>query len=179
MNQNDISKASSQLSQAIRYFAPMIDALNGADEVLAILTNAVLHKERLLREIAEFQANAESLKTQAEDSKKAITQHDAAAVEAKAVADKAIVDAQNSANEQVTSILASVAEKTQGAIEAFALKASEIADATAKMEQEYSASVAGWQAKEQELTASVATLEAKLDKLKEQAKKFAASFAAE
>ena len=47
------------------------------------------------------------------------------------------------------------------------------------MQGEYSAAVADWQAKEQELTGSVAMLETKLDKLKEQAKKFAASFAAE
>jgi chromosome segregation ATPase len=179
MNQNEINKASSQLSQAIRYFAPMIDALNGADEVLAILTNAVLHKERLLREIAESQKNADELKAQAEDSKKAITQHDAAAVEAKAAAEKAIADAQASAQTQIESILASVAEQTQKATDAFSAKQAEIAEATAKMEQEYSASVAGWQAKEKDLTASVATLEAKLDKLKEQAKKFAASLAVE
>lgn len=179
MNKQDIDKASSQLAQAIRYFSPMIDALNGADDVLSILANAVQHKEALLREVADIQANTDALKAQAEDSKKAISTHDAAALEAKIAADKVIVDAQVHANEQVSIILASIAEKTQEAIDAFALKQLEMSEATSKMQGEYSAAVADWQAKEQELTDSVAMLETKLDKLKEQAKKFAASFTSE
>jgi hypothetical protein len=179
MDKNDINTANSNLNQAINFFSPMVVALNGAEQVFSVLANAVKHKELLTREVDALKKTADDLKAQAEASALAITANDAAAVEAKAVAAQAIADAQQQAATQVKEILDSVATDTKAAKAAFAALQAEIATKIEAAQKTYADEVAAMAVSKQELEASISALETKLDKLKEQAKKFAASLTAE
>lgn len=175
----DIDTANLNLNQAINFFAPMVVALNGAEQVFAALANSARYKEVLTREVAALKKTAEDLKAQAESSALAITANDAAAVEAKAVALQAIADAQQQAATQVKEILASVATDTKAAKAAFATLQAEIAAQTAAAQKAYADEAAVMSVAKQDLEATIKALEVKLDKLKEQAKKFAASLTIE
>jgi len=179
MNKSDIDTANSNLNQAINFFSPMVLALNGAEQVFSVLANAVRHKDVLMREVDGLKKAAEDLKAQAEASALAITANDAAAVEAKAVAAQAIADAQQQAATQVKEILDSVATDTKAAKSAFATLQAEIATKIEAAQKTYADEAAAMGVSKKELEASIGALEAKLDKLKEQAKKFAASLTAE
>lgn len=179
MDINEVNKAAATLAQTVKVLSPIVVALNGADEVFSILKNATRHQELILRENDNLRKTTEDLKAQAEASALAITANDAAAVEAKAAALQAIADAQQQAQTQVKDILASVATSTQSAQAAFAALQADIASKTEAMQKAYTDEYASLSATKQALETEVKTLETKLDNLKEQAKKFAASFAAE
>jgi hypothetical protein len=175
----DVDTANLNLNQAINFFSPMVVALNGAEQVFAALANSARYKEVLTREVADLKKTADDLKAQAEASALAITANDAAAVEAKAVALKAIADAQQEAATQVKEIKASVATDTKAAKAAFAALQADIAAKTEAIQKAYGDEGSALAVSKQELEASVKALELKLDTLKEQAKKFAASFTIE
>lgn len=175
----DVDTANLNLNQAINFFAPMVVALNGAEQVFAALANSARYKEVLTREVAALKKTADDLKAQAESSELTITANDAAAVEAKTVALKAIADAQQQAVTQVKEILASVATDTKAAKDAFVTLQSEIATKTSAAQKVYADEIAAMSVSKQSLEATISALEVKLDKLKEQAKKFAASLTIE
>jgi chromosome segregation ATPase len=179
MDKNDINNATSNLNQAINFFSPMVVALNGAEQVFSVLANAVKHKELLVREVDALKKSADDLKAQEEASALAITANDAAAVAAKAAALQEIADAQQQAQTQVKEILESVATSTKAAKEAFSTLQADIAAQTEAAQKAYADEIAAMSVSKQEMETTIKTLETKLDKLKEQAKKFAASLTIE
>lgn len=179
MNKQDIDKAAASLTQAINFFSPMVVALNGADEVFSSLANATNHKAVLTKEVEKLKKTVEDLKAQAEAGAAAVTANDAAVIEAKAAAEQSIADARQQAQTQVTDILNTVTANTNSANAAFAKLQSDIATQTENMQKAYADEMAALGISKQELEASIKVLETKLDKLKEQAKKFAASFVVE
>jgi len=179
MESSEFSVANAQLKQALKFFTPIAKALEDANGVFSVLSNATDHQDKLLRNLAALQKTADDLKAQAEASALAITANDAAAVEAKAVAAQAIVDAQQQADTQVKEILASVATDTKAAKAAFAALQADIAAKTVAIQTAYGDEGSALAVSKQALEAEVKALETKLDKLKEQAKKFAASLTAE
>jgi regulator of replication initiation timing len=179
MNKQEIDKASSQLSQAIRYFAPMIDALNHASDVFDALSNAIPHQNALNQNIDELKTQIDSLITDLEDKKSLVLQQDVLVTQAKEEASKKIADVTSDADTQVKDILASIATRTQLASNNFSVKQQEIADTLSAAQKNSSSAIAALQAQEQSLKDSIAVLETKLDALKKQAQKFAAVFTAE
>ena len=179
MNKQDIDKASSQLNQAIRYFAPMIDALNHASDVFDALANAIPHQTALNQNINDLKTQIDELTTELADKKSIVLQQDDLVSKAKEEASKKIADATADADTQVKDILASIATRTQLSSNNFSIKQQEIADTLSDAQNNYSSSIATLQAQEQSLKDSIAVLETKLDALKKQAQKFAAVFTAE
>lgn len=179
MDINEVNKAAATLANTVKVLSPIVVALNGADEVFSILKNATRHQAVILKEVETLRQTAEDLKAQAEASRADISKYDAEVAEAHAEAKQAIADAQQQAKTQVADILASVAINTKSAQAAFVELQSDIATKTAAMQKSYADESATLSETKQDLEASVKALETKLDKLKEQAKKFAASFAVE
>lgn len=175
MNKQDIDKASSALTGAITYFAPMVTALNQADEVFSVLSNAIKFKTAIEKEVDALKSEIEPLKAEVETSKAAITANDAAAVEAKVKAEKEIADATAQAKESIKLIQASVADRVKKATEDADAKVAEITAATEKTKAEYDSAVAAMESVKNALTADITALETKLASLREKAKKFAAS----
>lgn len=59
MIKQDIDKALAALTGASRYFGPIVTALNQADEVLAVLSHAIKHKDALEKDVAAAKATLE------------------------------------------------------------------------------------------------------------------------
>jgi hypothetical protein len=175
MNKQDIDKASAALTGAVNYFSPMVVALNQADEVFSVLSNAIKLKDSIEKEVATLKATVEPLKSEVESSKAAIKANDAAAVEAKIQADKDIAEAKAQADAEVKSIKAGVAERTKKAVADSEAKIAEVTVAAQQAKETYDKEVAVMLANKTAVQADVDALETKLATLREQAKKFAAS----
>lgn len=179
MNKQDIDKASAALTGAISYFSPMVIALNKADEVFSVLSNTIKFKEVLDKEVETLKSDLNSLKDMSsksvESNKKLVGDSDAAAVAAKAQAEKDIANAKAQADADVKSIKASVAERTKKAVADSEAKIAEVNAAAQQAQTVYDKEVAVMAAGKASLQADVNALEAKLASLREQAKKFAAS----
>jgi len=177
MNKQDIDKASSALTGAINYFSPVVVALNQADEIFSVLSNAVKLQEVMERDVAALKSTAATLTKQVEDSKAAIVNNKEIAAQAQTQADKDVADAKAQATAAVAEIKASVADRTKKAI---ADSEAKIAAATQAAQEAHSAhaeTIASLVSTKSELEISVAALDKKLAALKEQAQKFAASLA--
>jgi len=179
MDSSEIHNASVSLNGAVKFFTPMVTALNQAQEVFGVLQNAAKHKDVLVRDVEALKQNAEDLKAQVEASKAAITSNNAAAAEAKDLATKQVAEAQSYAAAQIKEIKATISEKTKGAVEALADKEAEVAEKIEALQKEFDAYAASKQAIKTDLEKSISALETKLDGLRAQAKKFAASLTAE
>ena len=179
MDSSDIHNASVSLSGAVKFFSPMVVALNQAQEVFDVLQNATKHKDALVRDVEALKKSAEDYKAKEEASKAAITVNDAAAVEARDLAAKEIAEAQADATAQIKEIKASVSAKTKNVVEALAAKEAEFAEKMDTLQKDFDADAASRNAVKADLEKSITALEAKLDGLRAQAKKFAASLTAE
>ena len=179
MNSSDIHNASVSLNGAVKFFSPMVTALNQAQEVFDVLQNAAKHKDVLVRDVEALKKNAEDLKAQAEASKAAITSNNAAAIEAKNLAAKQVAEAQADAAAQIKEIKTSISAKTKSVVEALAAKEAEFAEKMDTLQKDFDADTASKTAVKVDLEKSISALETKLDGLRAQAKKFAASLAAE
>jgi chromosome segregation ATPase len=175
MNKQDIDKASAALTGAVNFFSPMVVALNQADEVFSVLSNAIKLKASIEKEVDALKAEVAPLKAAVETSKAAITANDAAAVDAKTQAEKDIADAKAQADAEVKSIKATVADRTKKAVEDSEAKIAATIAAAQQAKDEHEKDVAVMLAGKASLQADVDKLEAKLASLREQAKKFAAS----
>ena len=175
MNKQDIDKASAALTGAIGYFSPMVVALNQADEVFAVLSNAIKFKASIEKEVDVLKAEVAPLKAEVEASKVAITANNAAVVAAKAQAEKDIAEAKAQADAEVKSIKAGVAERTKKSVADAEAKIAQVSAAAQQAQDAYDKEVAVMSAGKASLQADVNALEAKLASLREQAKKFAAS----
>jgi chromosome segregation ATPase len=175
MNKQDIDKASAALTGAIGYFSPMVVALNQADEVFSVLSNAFKLKAAIEKEVDALKAEVAPLKAEVESSKLAITANDAAAIEAKAQAEKDIAEAKAQAEVEVKSIKATVAERTKKSVADSEAKIVQVNAAAQQAKDAYDKEVAVMLAGKASLQADVNALESKLASLREQAKKFAAS----
>lgn len=179
MNKNDVSKAAATLTQAISFFAPMVTALNGADEVFSVLANATDHKDALTKEVAALQKTVEDLKGEIATSKAAVVTSSAEATQAKAESVQAIADAQQQANAKIADILTAVEAESTKAQAAFAAAQADIAAKIEANQKRHDSNAVQAQIREAELNASITQMEAKLEKVKAQAKKFADSFTVE
>jgi ATP-dependent DNA ligase len=179
MNSSDIHNASVSLNGAVKFFSPMVTALNQAQEVFDVLQNAAKHKDVLVRDVEALKKDAEDLKAQAEASRAAITSNNASAIEAKNLAAKQIADAQADAAVQIKEIKASVSAKTKSVVEALAAKEAEFAEKTSALQNDFDSNMESKRTAKDDLEKSILALEAKLDGLRAQAKKFAASLTAE
>jgi len=179
MDSSDIHNASVALTGAVKYFSPMVVALNQAQEVFEVLQNATKHKDALVRDVEALKKSAEDYKAKEEASKAAITANDAAAIEAKKLAIQEISDAQADAAAQIKEIKASVSAKTKNVVDALAAKEAEFAEKMSTLQQDFDSDAASKNAARADLEKSILALEAKLDGLRAQAKKFAASLTAE
>jgi chromosome segregation ATPase len=178
MNKQDIDKAAAALTGAINYFAPMVVALNRADEVFAVLSNALKLKEsldvelpRLKKEIADTKQEFKNISLALES---AMTSNKENAEKVIEQARKDIEEAKAKADVEVVEIKKSVAERTKKAIVDSEAK---IALATQEAQEAQTASqesIAVLQNSKTELEKEVSDLEAKLTTLKKQAQKFAA-----
>ena len=175
MNKQDIDKASAALTGALNYFAPMVDALNQADEVFAVLSNAIKLKAFIEKEIEALTAKLEPLRAEVEASKSAITANNAAATQAQQQAKTDIANAKAQADAEVQSIKATVADRTKKAVADSEAKIDEATTAAVAVQGAYNSAVAAMATNQAVLQADIAALEAKLATLREQAKKFAAS----
>ena len=177
MNKQDIDKASAALHGAVNYFSPMVIALNQAEEVFSVLSNAIKLKVSIENEVDALKAKVAPLKAEIESSKVAITANDAAAVEAKAQAEKDIAEAKVQADAEVKSIKANVAERTKKSIADSEARIAQVNAAAQQVKDAYDKEVAVMAANKSALQSEVTALETKLASLREQAKKFAASLA--
>lgn len=157
----------------------MVVALNQAQEVFEVLQNATKHKNALVRDVEALKKSAEDYKAKEEASRAAITANDAAAVEARKLADQQIADAQAEAAAQVKEIKASVSARTKNVVEALAAKEAEFAEKMSTLQRDFDADMAGKNSARADLEKTISALETKLDGLRAQAKKFAASLTAE
>jgi hypothetical protein len=66
MDSSDIHNASVSLSGAVKYFTPMVVALNQAQEVFEVLQNATKHKDALVRDVEALKKSAEDFKAKEE-----------------------------------------------------------------------------------------------------------------
>jgi hypothetical protein len=179
MDSSDIHNASVSLSGAVKYFTPMVVALNQAQEVFDVLQNAAKHKDALVRDVEVLKKSAEDYKAKEEASKAAITFNDAAAIEARDLAAKQVAEAQAEAAAQIREIKASVSAKTKNVVEALAAKETEFVEKMDTLQRDFDSDTASKNAVRADLEKSISALEAKLDGLRAQAKKFAASLTAE
>jgi len=179
MNKQDIDKASGQLQQAIRYFAPMIDAMNHASDVFDSLANAIPLQNALSQNIAELKSQVDSLALQVEEGKNLVDQQDGLVAQAKEEAKSQIASTKSDADKQIADILASIEERTKAASDEFSVQQTEMAETIGSLQKNYASSISALQNKEQALQDAITALEAKLDSLKQQAQKFAAAFAPE
>jgi hypothetical protein len=179
MDSSDIHKASVSLSGAVKYFTPMVIALNQAQEVFDSLQSVTKHKNALAHDIEALKKSAEDYKAKEEASKVAITANDAAAIEARSLANRQIAEAQADAAAQIKEIKASVSAKTKNVVEALAAKEAEFVEKMDTLQRDFDSDTASKNAVRVDLEKSISALEAKLDGLRAQAKKFAASLTAE
>ena len=175
MNKQDIDKASAALTGAVNYFSPMVVALNQADEVFSVLSNAIKFKDSIEKELDTLQATLKPLKAEVESSKAAIKANNYAATEAKQQADKDIAEVKAQADAEVKAIKADVAERTKKAVADSEAKIAESTVAAQQAKESYDKELASMLANKATLQADVDVLETKLAALREQAKKFAAS----
>jgi chromosome segregation ATPase len=175
MNKQDIDKASAALTGAVNFFSPMVIALNQADEVFSVLSNAIKFKASIEKEVDALKAEVAPLKAEVEASKAAITANDAAAKEAKAQAEKDIADAKAQADAEVKSIKAAVADRTKKSIMDAESKIAASYEMLNQAHEVYKNDMTVMSAGKASLQAEVTALETKLASLREQAKKFAAS----
>jgi len=175
MNKQDIDKAAAALTGAIQYFSPMVIALNQADEVFAVLSNALKLKEVVEKEVGMARAELEALKTGVETSRAAITENDAAAAQAKTQAENDIANAKAQADAEVKAIKAAVADRTKKAVADSEAKIAAAIAATEGAQAAHKQAMAAMATAEADLTLDVSALENKLAALREQAQKFAAA----
>lgn len=175
MNKQDIDKAAASLTGAINYFSPMVIALNQAGEVFAVLSNAIKLKASIEKEVDAIKEIIGPLQAQIDAGKAAVKESESAAVDAKAKAAQDIADAKAQAEAEVKAIKAAVADRTKKSV---ADAESRIAEANAAAQlahKEYANDIAVMAANKAALQSDVDALETKLAKLRDQAKKFAAS----
>jgi hypothetical protein len=179
MSDTDFSAARSGLSNALSVIAPVLTALQQAEQVFGVLQNADKHSKALAKEVATQQQVLGSLKAQAVDADtaaKAILagipalekEAEARTAAALAAEKKAVADAKKAATESI------------GVAQAKAY--AEIAKVTtnlAEAQQAAEVRISTLIATELELGSVITALEAKLDKLKAQAQKFAAALTAD
>lgn len=175
MNKQDIDKASSALVGALNYFTPISTALGQADEVFSVLSNAVKFKAAIEKDVSSLQSVLSGLKDQVSESQAAIAANVEAAKQAKAQAEKDIADAKAQADAEVKSIKVTVADRTKKSVADADAKIAEVNEAAAQAKAVYESDVAVMTANKAALQSDVDALETKLAKLRDQAKKFAAS----
>lgn len=175
MNKQDIDRASSALTGAINYFSPMVIALNKADEVFSVLSNALKHKDAIEKEVDTLKAALEPLKAEVVSSKEAITANNAAVTEAKAQAEKDIAEAKAQADADVKTIKTAVADRTKKSIADAEAKIAAVSTAAEQAKAQYENDIAVMTKNKADIQTDITALETKLDTLREQAKKFAAS----
>jgi predicted nucleic acid-binding Zn-ribbon protein len=175
MNKQDIDKAASALVGAKNYFAPVVTALNQADEVFSVLSNAIKLKDALEKDVDSLQSVLSGLKDQVSVSQKAIESNVTALAQAKAQAEKDIADAKAQADAEVKSIKAAVADRTKKSIMDAESKIAASYEMLNQAHEMYKNDMTVMSAGKASLQADVDALEAKLASLREQAKKFAAS----
>jgi hypothetical protein len=175
MNKQDIDKASAALTGAKGYFSPIVAALNQADEVFSVLSNAIKLKDALETDVVLLQSVLVGLKDQVTASQVAITTNSTEAVKFKAQAEREIADVKAQADAEVKSIKAGVADRTKKAIADSEAKIAEVNIAAQQAKAIYDKEVAAMSAAKASVQADVDALETKLATLREQAKKFAAS----
>jgi chromosome segregation ATPase len=175
MNKQDIDKAASALVGAKNYFAPVVTALNQADEVFSVLSNAIKLKDALEKDVDSLQSVLTGLKDQVLTTQAAISSNVKLTAEAKAQADKDIADAKAQADAEVKSIKAAVADRTKKTVADSEARIAQANAAAQQAEDAYAKEVNVMAAGKASLQADVDALEAKLASLREQAKKFAAS----
>jgi chromosome segregation ATPase len=177
MNKQDIDKAFSAFSGAKRTFEPILTALSQADEVLSIMSNAIVLQDSLLTDTAKLKLKSDELTKQVSDLQVEALSGNAAVEQAKNQAAKDIADAKEQAKVQVKTILDAVAAKTKSAQDAFEAKQAELTNKATQLQSEFDASSAALTAQKTDLEAQIATLQKKLDSITAQAKKFADSIA--
>jgi chromosome segregation ATPase len=175
MNKQDIDKASAALTGAISYFSPMVVALNQADEVFSVLSNAIKLKASIEKEIDALKEILGPFQAQIDAGKAAVKESEAAATEAKAQAEKDIAEAKAQADAEVKSIKAGVADRTKKSVADAEAKIAEANAAAQQAKTQYENNMALMATAKAALQADVDKLETKLASLREQAKKFAAS----
>ena len=175
MNKQDIDKASSALAGALNYFTPISTALGQADEVFSVLSNAVKFKTAIEKDVSSLQSVLSGLKDQVSESQAAIAANVEAAKQAKAQAEKDIAEAKAQAEAEVKAIKAAVADRTKKSIDDAEAKISAGYVALEQANKLYAHDMAAMEANKAALQSDVDALETKLAKLRDQAKKFAAS----
>jgi len=175
MNKQDIDKAASALVGAKNYFAPVVTALNQADEVFSVLSNAIKLKDALEKDVDSLQSVLAGLKDQVSSSQDAIASNVTVLAEAKAQAEKDIADDRAQADAEVESIKTAVADRTKKSLADAEEKISAGYVALEQANALYKKDMATIESNKASLQADVDALESKLATLREQAKKFAAS----
>ena len=175
MNKQDIDKAAASLTGAINYFSPVVIALNQADEVFAVLSNAIKLKASLEKEVDAIKEIIAPLQAQIDAGKAAVKESESAAVDAKVQAAHDIAEAKAQAEAEVKAVKAAVADRTKKSIEDSEAKISAGYVALEQANKLYAHDMAAMEANKAALQSDVDALETKLAKLRDQAKKFAAS----
>jgi len=175
MNKQDIDKAASALVGAKNYFAPVVTALNQADEVFSVLSNAIKLKAAIEKEVDALKAEVAPLKAEVESSKAAIIANNTAAADSKVQADRYIADVKVQTENEVKSIKATVTDRTQKFVADSEAKIAQVNAAAKQAEDAYAKEINLMSASKVSLQAEIDALEAKLASLREQVKKFAAS----
>ena len=175
MNKQDIDKAAASLTGAINYFSPMVIALNQADEVFAVLSNAIKLKASIEKEVEAIKEILGPLQAQIDAGKAAVKESEAEAVDAKVQAAHDIAEAKAQAEAEVKAIKAAVSDRTKKSVDDAEAKIAEANAAAQQAKAVYESDVAMMTANKAALQSDVDALETKLAKLRDQAKKFAAS----
>ena len=175
MNKQDIDKAAASLTGAINYFSPMVIALNQADEVFSVLSNAIKLKASLEKEVDAIKEIIAPLQAQIDAGKAAVKESEAEAVDAKAKAAHDIADAKAQAEAEVKAIKAAVADRTKKSVADAESRIAQANGAAQQAHKDYANDIAVMESTKATLQSDVDKLEAKLASLREQAKKFAAS----
>lgn len=178
MLKQDIDKAAAALTGAIGYFKPMVVALNQADEVFSVLSNAVKLKSSIETEVEVLKETLADVKLQLEEGKAAIIDNKEVARNAKEMAEKDIAEAKAYAIAEVKQIKESVSERTKKFIIDSDARLAAANLALENSTKNHGVAMAKMAEEEATLKASIVELESKLTKLKEQAQKFAASLGA-
>jgi hypothetical protein len=176
MEKQDIDAARGALTNILATTGPILSALQGADSVFSVLLNADKHKVALLGEVAD-------LKKQADTQRSVIDALEAAAV---AAADRAnaaeqdatrrIFEAKATLEETLKSFAEQAAAATGDIQQTAAAKQAAFLDEVAQAQAAHDAQMADMFAQKKEVEGTVAALDKKLSTLRDQAKKFAATF---
>lgn len=178
MDKQDIDKASSSLSGAIRFFSPITTALSQADEVFSVLSNAIKLKEALNVEVSALKAEKTNLDKKLDAKSLEIAKFSSESEARISELNNSVLSAEKMAKDRLEQITL----KTEaGMAEASALLESQ----RAALQSDFSASkqvfeleMRGMETKRSELETVIASLETKLDGLKKKAKQFADSLVA-